>query len=417
MSDLGQEIHQAESILVQIPTVPAEIKQQILQYNSYFSQIDSQVKQSEETIRSKIKLNILEEAVRVMTTAHKECPHVSTALNAIYISVLVAFVLIAILFIIGLCSNCVRSFSCGIGFIAFILLIAMGTVSFITLIAGSDFCLTSKKVLVNYVETPMTHYYLYCHKGNASANLTTDEYSSNIPQVPHMASNVSATLVGDISLFTDVVPSIPNIPLQLPPLPAIPHMPPFPTDPEQIDQLFEQVEHYLNQSKGLVRQLEQSSAAIITTWCNLTQAPVQQLCKHVATIDRLLVGDLNRNESGQDSLLTRLDRVSVTVADILNTVECSAVTPQIDSTLSNVCSTLYESFFLLLLNSALATVCFYILLLISIWMIYRAKAEKDAEYLPSAPSSAHLSQYMREFSWSKPSGTQKKPRSNKTTVL
>ena len=403
MLNLTDKIQLSE-IVIQRNISENELQQQhnIIQiYNKYLNMINLQIKQSEDIVKSQIKLNIVAKAIQALTTAHAQCPNIAASLNMVNIILIVTFSMISLLFIVGLFNICTRLLSCGVGFIAFLLVSTLATVVFITLIIGSDFCLSSKKLLHEYIsENSMTDYYLYCHHRNNSYKINS---LSNVVLAPFEEAQMK--------IFSNVSSSINSTS----------------TKPEQIDELFYQVKHFVNICQSQVQLMKVDNTEMINQLCSAkdknnniqttTTTTLADLCKYLVNIDNLLVGTINNNisckTSQQNSMLAEFTMILNTVETMLETVECNKVADQIDDTLTTVCTTLYESMSLFLINYIFSIICFYILLLICIWKIAKAKADK-IYYDYDEYSPAHRV-YRRKSSWNHHINTG--AGSNKTTVL
>lgn len=223
------------------------------------------------------------------------------------------------------------------------ILIVFGIISFLTLVAGSDFCMHSKPLVKKYVDTPVLDYYLYCN-----------ETSSNLP---------SKLVKRSFPVFNIDSESFSNI------------------DASNLDlnKIFIDVKKYVNDAKKNAQMFNDTLSGFdsnIKTLCdaytqshpNLALDPkkvCQELTTNVHTLKEVIVGG-----TGTESLLQKMEAVSESVEKIIDTVECKSLSKDIDGSLTNLCTTIYEAFFFFLMNSVSAVLCFYIMLIFTIWMLF-----------------------------------------------
>jgi len=329
----------------------ANVQNNIKVISDLYATIQSQVGEAKKVISEQImQTNILNTMVEFSDKVKEQCPNVIKWVRVASLLVLILLALCSLFFIIGWCNTCFRSISTLVGYIMFNVLIVFGIFSFLVLIGGSDFCLYSKPVVQKYANSmlqretvgqDMLSYYLYCNKSEHNQTKNTR----------------------DIHLFD---------------LASIAHLPAvhLNTDSNSIEDLFGDVQDYINKAQNYTHELNDT--------IGLIESNIEEMCKTVlrssgikeSNIDKICsdlkeqVSSISNKLTGTNALITRMTTLLDSVRDIVGEVECKQITELINQTFSTLCTNVYEAFFFFLINSLVATFCFYLMLILSIWLLF-----------------------------------------------
>lgn len=361
VKDLEKPIEEAIDTVNSLPSSDTvdNIKNTLNSIQSQYGSILEQVNEANKTISEKIQqTKILDQVMEYLEPVQEKCPEIVGYLRLGALLVLIILAISSLLFILGLCNNCIRSFTTLVGYIMFNILIVFGIVAFLALIVGSDFCQESKPLIRyhvpvdNEIKTTVLDYYLYCNQ--TSAIMSASHHHIQKRDIPFF----------DISAIANV-PTLPDF-----------------SNTTNIGDIFESVQDFIDQAKnytsqfnGTLQQLETiiplvCPAALHQSAPQKTPKEIEDMCNQlkdqVSTITDILVG----TGPNPNSLLDKMEKVASSVGSIVSSVDCNSINPEINHTLSNVCGTIYEAFFFFLINSAAAVLCFYLLLTFSIWMLF-----------------------------------------------
>lgn len=323
-----------------------DLGSQLNEISANFGNIKTQIKQAKEKIVKNLNNELLENMINYINPVQEQCPKVTKYLRLSSLLVLIVLAISSLFFILGLFNNCFRSVVTILGYLFLNILIVFGIISFLTLIAGSDFCMHSKPLVKKYVNTPVLDYYLYCNETSSTSKLV----KRSLPIF-----NI------DSDSFFDIDAS--NLDLK---------------------KIFSEVKNYVSTAKTNAKNFNETLTAFDSNIGNVcliypkshpNLKNVTEVCTELkANVDKLkniIVGENIGTGTGKnDSLLQRMETVSDSVEKIIGTVECKSLSKDIDGSLTNLCTTIYEAFFFFLMNSLSAVLCFYIMLIFTIWMLF-----------------------------------------------
>ena len=331
-------------------SVQALQQQQLDHLQTTLRTIETNSSELHETIQTEIEQQLMTEALRIVTHMNDVCPDGIRfgEFGSLGFAILFAIFLLAFI-VVTICDTCsvacCRTVICGVGFIVWLLAVTLATAIFILLVAGSDFCLDAHPVLLKYVDSPMTDYYLDCP-------------TSQSPASP------------------------------------------------QIDQLLERASNSCAESRTGVIELDHDVGSIIHRCCESDES---YTCSSNRTAFCTLLRDIQApalngtitaksNTNGSITLSDQIHQICESIDAAKGNVSCNRLTPQINHALSAICTTLYDGLAFFLLNALILVAAFYLLLVATIWHIHRAKLfdEIDDGDEPSAPPSARIEMTWRQ---------------------
>ncbi len=411
MEKLQTEMETVKRDIAQIsPAAVASIKQ----YSEFLEKLQTEILQTSDSIKEKIIGDTLEKVLTIVDPISAQCPKVSQWAHLFSILLIIVLLFSSLLFIVGLYRQCLRFVACLTGYLLWLALFAIGTLAFVALISCSDFCVDGKANIDRLMPTPVNDYYLHCP--SQAKNKTHMQCSPVSMQFTSLFDGTLSSPFADSS--SNSVNSISGalaIPDRIPPPPPPPNLPPIPSFTNEsvpIDVMVHQAGCFVNQSKAFMAQFGDAVSTTIAP-CNSSSsssqsmsAPIDHLCEAIHRMDLLIIGLVKNgtNSTNNNSLLGRLEVAAQCMGRIEENVDCSSVTPRINRHLGEICGPLFDAFFVYLLNSLLAIVLFFLLQLLSIWLICTHTADDDDDpYTPSAPPSAHINPRVQlnlnEFVW------------------
>nr|XP_027194716.1 protein tweety homolog 3-like [Dermatophagoides pteronyssinus] len=287
-------------------TIP-DIKQKFQNIETEYNEAIENVKPSLNDIRNQMGDDgNFKEILRQLDKYTNQCGDFQSKIQKFLLIILIVISLFTIIFIIGLFNGCLRGCSCFFGFIFMLILALFGTISFIGLVGGSDFCLYSKQ-LSQTLEMDQSlrnnlDYYFYCEPKRLS------EYGFHLTDTKDLE-----------NLFNEIHQSM-------------------------IDgrQQLTKADDYFKQINIQCQQYESSFDS------------VKKVCSDIRT--------LKPN-------VEKLSKITFDVDNILQQIECPSITPIINNLLTNICTDFYNSFFLFFLNSISAVMGYFLLLCITITIL------------------------------------------------
>ena len=198
------EIKIIDSAIAEVAKVSPSISQNLRQYTEYYETIKEKVNNAEDTIQKEVNLSILNKVIELLQPIREKCHTVSQWTHIATFAMLIIFALTSLLFTLGLYRNCFKYIVCIWGYLMWLLIFSLGTFAFVSLILGSDFCSTSKKVLEKYISTPITDYYLYCDKHTKPLNCSDSV-------VQYMTNDQNGN-IASLVLNAPLVPTLPPLP-------------------------------------------------------------------------------------------------------------------------------------------------------------------------------------------------------------
>lgn len=345
LNQLETPLSNAQNAISSSSLIPSEMKNQIDEIVNQYQTVKKQITNAQSTINNQLLDNkYLDDLIDAIEPIQTECPNVTKYLQMGNLIILTILAITSLLFIIGLINNCLRIFISIIGYLMFNVILIFGIVSFLFLIIGSDFCITAKPLAERH--EPKLAYYLYC---DYNQTIDQQQFRSKrmiemqiFEQFPTFSSNYNAIDKPLNELFDDV------------------------------RRFIEEASSYTNKLVDTLKQVNEQTSLLCNSIPLLEHSnpdkieQLEQICKtlndSIAEIDRLVVKD-------DHSLISRIGLITSSVTRIIDVVDCRSITPIIDKSLTNVCTRVYEAFFFFLINSICSTICYFLLLLVSIRMI------------------------------------------------
>ncbi|XP_046917452.2 uncharacterized protein LOC124497820 [Dermatophagoides farinae] len=294
----------------------ADIKEKFESIKSEYDKISVKIRPSLNDIENQIQNNgNLEEILNQLDKSHEHCHVYQSDIRKALLITLIVLSLFTIIFIIGLFHGCLRGCSCVFGYIFMLMIALFGTISFIGLVAGSDFCLYSKQ-LPQTLEMDVSlrknfDYYLYCQ---TQRPLFVQAYWENL------------TLSSSSN------------------------------DSEDLQSLFAKIHQFMIDARQQLKNVDENFVNIIDE-CQQYESQIDNV--------RQLCSDLKQLKP----TVQQLKPITIEVDNVVQTVECESITPIINDMLTNLCTNFYNSFFLFFLNSISATIGYFLLLCITICIL------------------------------------------------
>lgn len=344
LDELEQPIKEVEKLAALLND--PEMTEQLKVISSNYEGIKKQIQQAKEKIVKNLNNELLDKMQGYIDQTKEECPKVTKYLRLSSLLVLIVLAISSLLFILGLFNNCFRSIVVILEYLFLNILIVFGVVSFLTLIVGSDFCMHSKPLVKKHADTPVLDYYLYCNVTPPNS-VTPPTFEQNF--------------------LVDIENAM--------------QVPDFNTSNLDLNQIFNDVKEYVNIAKNNAQTFNSTLSMLDSNIEDLCGKYIQnhpvpgvnlnQTCKDIKkNVDKLKDVIVGSEGSGTESLLHRMEAVSESVSKIINTVECKSLSTEIDGSLTNLCTNIYEAFFFFLMNSFSAVLCFYVMLIFTVWMLF-----------------------------------------------
>ena len=297
----------------QIPN--EDIKKQIADNADTIAQIEGQLISSIDILKDGVKADLLEDMINVLTPFDDECVLRRRLLYVIQMIITIGLVLISLLFPLSLFG---KKFRYIFNIIAFVLMVSMmitAIVTFVLLALGSDGCIHFKPVVLKYVKSHILTYFFYC-PGHHDDPINW--YSNGTSLSPE-----------------------------------------YPKDEYQIDLLLQKSQDIVSQSSQLTQQLQTSFEGISQQLsCMNPASNLENVCK-----------ELNQTLIASSSIQDNLGQLSLAITMVIQMVQCPPIYNIINNIFSNVCTDIYESIYLLFINSIFASVCYILLIIFNVHVL------------------------------------------------